>query len=60
MFLVSHREIEELKQEFIVMGSTGNLYTVIICQTPNCDCPDFQRGHLCKHIVRKLFRDREI
>jgi hypothetical protein len=51
MFLVSHKQVEDLNEEFIVMGSTGNLYTVKICQVPDCNCPDFMKGFLCKHIV---------
>mmetsp|Transcript_20267 Transcript_20267/g.61541 ORF Transcript_20267/g.61541 Transcript_20267/m.61541 type:complete len:262 (-) Transcript_20267:47-832(-) len=38
-------------QEFAVLGSTGNLYDVIISRLPRCSCPDFARGNLCKHIL---------
>ena len=36
---------------FHVMGSTGNLYDVIISKIPKCNCPDHQKGNLCKHIL---------
>ncbi|KAI9346412.1 hypothetical protein DFJ73DRAFT_796772 [Zopfochytrium polystomum] len=29
----------------------GNVYTVQVCQHPVCDCPDFDRGYLCKHLL---------
>jgi len=45
------REGDELKEEFKVLGSTGNVYTVIIGKVPSCDCPDASRGHHCKHIL---------
>ena len=34
-----------------MLGSTGNVYNVIIAKFPSCTCPDFARGHLCKHIL---------
>ncbi len=34
-----------------VMGTTGNVYKVRICENPTCTCPDFiKRGRRCKHI----------
>lgn len=30
-------------------GSTGNIYTVRICQRPTCTCPHYQQGNQCKH-----------
>jgi Zn-finger nucleic acid-binding protein len=37
---------------FAVLGSTGNLYTVVIEEVPSRNCPDFQRKRdLCKHIL---------
>ena len=37
--------------DFVVMGSTGNLYTVTISQLVQCTCPDCARGNICKHIL---------
>ena len=36
------------KREFVVVGTTGNKYNVIIDHNPHCDCPDVQ--NICKHI----------
>lgn len=27
------------------------LAIVQICQTPSCNCPDFEKGNFCKHIL---------
>ncbi|TFK60764.1 hypothetical protein BDN72DRAFT_890276 [Pluteus cervinus] len=40
-----------LEEEFKVLGSTGNVYTVVIAQTPSCSCPDATKGNHCKHIL---------
>lgn len=37
---------------FKILGSTGNAYTVKLCQEPECNCPDFLKGRgVCKHIL---------
>eukprot|EP00928_Gymnodinium_smaydae_P037032 TRINITY_DN25778_c0_g1_i2.p1 TRINITY_DN25778_c0_g1~~TRINITY_DN25778_c0_g1_i2.p1 ORF type:complete len:443 (-),score=70.53 TRINITY_DN25778_c0_g1_i2:62-1390(-) len=37
---------------FMVMGSTGNVYEVLVGTSPCCSCPDFQRRQSpCKHIL---------
>ncbi|TRM65169.1 hypothetical protein BD626DRAFT_487919 [Schizophyllum amplum] len=41
----------ELKEQFSVLGSTGNIYTVTIAQNPTCNCPDALKGNHCKHII---------
>jgi len=45
------REGDAPCEEFKVLGSTGNVYTVNIDKLPSCDCPDASRGHHCKHIL---------
>ncbi|KAF8834792.1 hypothetical protein BDN67DRAFT_914190 [Paxillus ammoniavirescens] len=45
------RNNEELREEFSVLGSTGNVYTVTIGKTPSCSCPDATKGNHCKHIL---------
>ncbi|KAK7055708.1 hypothetical protein R3P38DRAFT_2848609 [Favolaschia claudopus] len=51
-FMVDRQRFEgELKEEFKVLGSTGNIYTVTIQQVPRCDCPDAEKGNHCKHIL---------
>jgi hypothetical protein len=34
-----------------IAGSTGNLYTIQINQTPSCNCPHGVKKNQCKHIV---------
>ncbi|KAJ7082650.1 hypothetical protein B0H15DRAFT_852239 [Mycena belliarum] len=51
-FMVDRNRFEgELKEEFQVLGSTGNIYTVTIEHKPSCNCPDAQKGNHCKHIL---------
>ncbi|EGN95907.1 hypothetical protein SERLA73DRAFT_187179 [Serpula lacrymans var. lacrymans S7.3] len=45
------REGGQLREEFSVLGSTGNVYTVIIDKAPSCNCPDAAKGNHCKHIL---------
>ncbi|KAK0448525.1 hypothetical protein EV421DRAFT_1782786 [Armillaria borealis] len=45
------RDGDELKETFRVLGSTGNVYTVVIDHIPRCDCPDASKGNHCKHII---------
>jgi len=45
------REGDEPREEFKVLGSTGNVYTVTIGRLPSCNCPDASRGNHCKHIL---------
>ncbi|KZP29081.1 hypothetical protein FIBSPDRAFT_851927 [Athelia psychrophila] len=42
---------QELREEFKVLGSTGNVYNVVIDKTPSCTCPDATKGNHCKHII---------
>ncbi|KAJ3033859.1 hypothetical protein HDV00_005708, partial [Rhizophlyctis rosea] len=51
MFLIDRKVVSGLQQEFRVLGSTGNVYTVTISHLLSCDCPDSQKGNLCKHIL---------
>ncbi|XWS26349.1 hypothetical protein CRYUN_Cryun26dG0024800 [Craigia yunnanensis] len=39
---------------FFILGATGNVYTVTLCSTPSCTCPD--RTIPCKHILFVLIR----
>jgi len=45
------REGNRLREEFQVLGSTGNVYTVVIDKKPTCSCPDAMKGNHCKHIL---------
>ncbi|XXG57396.1 hypothetical protein AAC387_Pa03g4558 [Persea americana] len=40
--------------DFFVLGATGNVYTVTLCMTPTCNCPD--RTTPCKHILFVFLR----
>ncbi|CAG8742714.1 4635_t:CDS:2, partial [Acaulospora morrowiae] len=51
MYLINKKEIDRLTQEFILLGTTGNVYTVVITTRPSCTCPDFLKGFQCKHIL---------
>eukprot|EP01135_Chromosphaera_perkinsii_P004479 Nk52_evm3s284 gene=Nk52_evmTU3s284 len=51
MYLVARNKDHDLMEKFSILGSTGNVYTVCIDKIPNCDCPDFGKGHTCKHIL---------
>ncbi|XVE97584.1 hypothetical protein REPUB_Repub03eG0031900 [Reevesia pubescens] len=39
---------------FFILGATANVYTVTLCSTPSCTCPD--RTTPCKHILFVLIR----
>ena len=32
------------------------VYTVKVCRHPSCTCPDFNKGHLCKHVLFVMMR----
>lgn len=39
-----------------LVGSTGNIYTIVINAVPSCDCPHAKKGNQCKHIAYVLTR----
>jgi hypothetical protein len=43
-------------EDFKVLGATGNVYTVRICRQPSCNCPDANRGNVCKHRLFVMLR----
>ncbi|KAF8621325.1 hypothetical protein AX15_007863 [Amanita polypyramis BW_CC] len=52
LFMIDRsRSDKELRESFNVLGSTGNVYTVVIDQQPRCNCPDANKGNHCKHIL---------
>ncbi|ORX39951.1 hypothetical protein BD324DRAFT_615627 [Kockovaella imperatae] len=52
MFMLDRQKLDDLQEKFQVLGSTGNVYTVMIEAQPSCDCPDFQKGNApCKHVI---------
>lgn len=58
IFLIETLPItDEFERSYIIMGSTGNIYTVKINSQPSCNCPDFlTRNNRCKHIYFILLR----
>ncbi|KAG8950554.1 hypothetical protein FRC04_007373 [Tulasnella sp. 424] len=50
------RNDDDLREVFKVLGSTGNVYTVVIDKVPSCDCPDAGKGNHCKHILFVFFK----
>nr|CAG4714053.1 unnamed protein product [Naegleria fowleri] len=57
LYLIERKNrVDNLEEEFVVLGSTGNVYNVNICEVPKCSCPDFEKGHLCKHILFVFLR----
>ncbi|BGP24892.1 hypothetical protein JCM10295v2_003812 [Rhodotorula toruloides] len=55
-FCVERNRTGELSEEFKVLGSTGNCYTVKIQHEPTCDCPDGAKGNKCKHQLFVLLK----
>lgn len=54
MYLVNQTDCSDssgLSKNFTVLGSTGNIYDVVIARVPSCSCPDAENNHLCKHIL---------
>lgn len=48
---------KEYEREYVIMGFTGNVYNVLITNSPTCTCPDFTtRGRRCKHIYFVLIK----
>ncbi|KAA6386502.1 MAG: putative null domain protein [Streblomastix strix] len=56
LFLVDRTIKSEYEREYAILGSTGNLYNVIIGERVQCSCPDYQFGHLCKHVIFTMIR----
>ncbi|GAA6003778.1 uncharacterized protein JCM10292_003372 [Rhodotorula paludigena] len=48
-FCVDRTRTGEIMEEFKVLGSTGNVYTIKVDKIPTCDCPDGLKGNKCKH-----------
>lgn len=58
LYLIESIDHEDyIKKEFVIMGSTGNVYTVTIDEKPTCTCPDHKSRHnRCKHIYFVLIK----
>ncbi|TKY86667.1 hypothetical protein EX895_004307 [Sporisorium graminicola] len=53
MYLIHRfRNGEQLREEFDVSGSKGNVYKVVIDRSVSCSCMDFSlRRQVCKHLL---------
>ncbi len=52
LYLLERRASSPLRHEFAVLGSTGNVYLVVVEKLPSCTCVDFvERHHICKHLL---------
>ena len=57
LFLIESLPAEGRTRGYVIMGSTGNVYTVTIQSKPECTCPDYRtRYNRCKHIYFVLIR----
>lgn len=57
LFLINTNKKSNTQCLFNIMGLTGNIYLVDICNNPTCTCPDFKKRKLtCKHIYFVLLR----
>ncbi|CAF1124930.1 unnamed protein product [Rotaria sordida] len=56
LLAVTKSSNEPTYREYKVLGQTANVYTIIITHIPSCTCPDYAKGHLCKHIIFVLHR----
>jgi hypothetical protein len=57
LILTHEYDADDLERKYEVMGTTGNVYTVSILNTPTCTCPDYvSRNKRCKHIYFVLTR----
>ena len=55
IYLRKVKIISELSREYDILGSSSMKYTVWICNSPICTCPDFHtRKARCKHIYYVL------
>lgn len=59
LFVVDRKRegTEEVPMERVqIVGTTGNLYEVVIGPEPWCTCPDSEKGNQCKHIIYVSFK----
>ncbi|KAJ1991905.1 hypothetical protein H4R33_001177 [Dimargaris cristalligena] len=51
IYMIDRKQLSDLEHQFVIMGSTGKVYEVVIKHVPSCNCVDFIRGNHCKHIL---------
>jgi len=62
IFLIETKEItDEKMREYVVIGSSYNVYNIVIKNIPTCTCPDYMtRKKRCKHIYFVMLRIMKI
>lgn len=51
------KKTSDYEREFLVLGTTGNKYHIIIGENSSCSCPDFEdNGNICKHLYFIVLR----
>lgn len=54
--IINEKDTDKIR-EYVVMGSTGNVYHVKIKNVPECTCPDYKTRNIrCKHIYFVLIK----
>jgi len=57
LYYIDSKILSETTKVYKIMGSTGNVYDVILDAKPSCTCPDCKyRGMKCKHIYFVLIK----
>lgn len=57
LYFIEEVVISDKHRDYLIMGSTGNVYTVTISDKYKCTCPDHVRRKVqCKHIYFVLVR----
>lgn len=57
LYYIDSKILSETTKVYKIMGSTGNVYDVILDNKPSCTCPDCKyRGMKCKHIYFVLIK----
>ena len=51
LYVVKRARVSSTRTNYAIMGSTGNVYDVAICEEKaTCTCPDAMRAARCKHV----------
>ena len=57
LYFLEDKLINDYEKDYTIIGSTGNIYTVKIKESPTCSCPDYtSRKNRCKHIYFVLIK----
>ena len=57
LYFIEEIIVDDTTRNYLIMGSTGNVYTVTISKSSKCTCPDYiKRKAKCKHIFFVLMK----